>query len=114
MTVKGPVPTVSQVRSVLAPIGESDAQISLETNQATGVHSVQVQTPAVSAAQQARIAKALSRYGPESGVESVSPTWGSTVTNKAALALVVFFILIALLPDASDSSGAWRSPRSSP
>jgi len=96
VTVKGPVPTVSQVRSVLTPIGESDAEISLETNQSTGVHSVQVQTPAVSAAQQAQIAKALSRYGPESGVESVSPTWGSTVTNKAALALVVFFILIAL------------------
>ncbi len=96
VTVHGSPPSVSQVRSVLTPIGESDAQITLLVNHSTGVHSVQVQTPAVSAAQQAAIAHALSRYGPESGVESVSPTWGSTVTSKAALALAVFFVLIAL------------------
>jgi preprotein translocase subunit SecF len=96
VTVKGPVPTVNQVRSVLAPVGESDAQISLQVNRSTGVHSVVVQTPSVSTAQKDKIAAALARYGPESGVVDVSPTWGSTVTSKALLALGVFFLLIAV------------------
>jgi preprotein translocase subunit SecF len=95
VTVKGPVPTVNQVRSVLGPVGEGDAQISLQQNRATGVHSIVVQTPSVSTAQKDRIAAALARYGPESGVVDVSPTWGSTVTSKALLALGVFFVLIA-------------------
>ena len=95
VTVKGPVPTVNQVRSVLGPVGESDAQISLQVNRSTGVHSIVVQTPSVSTAQKDKIAAALARYGPESGVVDVSPTWGSTVTSKALLALGVFFLLIA-------------------
>ncbi len=95
VTVKGPVPTVNQVRGVLGPVGEGDAQISLQQNRATGVHSIVVQTPSVSTAQKDRIAAALARYGPESGVVDVSPTWGSTVTSKALLALGVFFVLIA-------------------
>ena len=106
VNVSGPAPSVGQVRTVLKPIGEGDAQITLAVNRSTGVHSVEVQTPAVSSAQQARIAKALARYGPpgcraeatcgESGVEAVSPTWGSTVTSHAELALVVFFVIVAL------------------
>ncbi|HEV2309805.1 MAG TPA: protein translocase subunit SecF, partial [Acidimicrobiia bacterium] len=96
VTVKGPVPTVNQVRGVLSPIGEADASISLQVNRNTGVHSIVVQTPSVSNAQKAKIAAALARYGPESGVVDVSPTWGSTVTNKAVLALLVFFGLIAV------------------
>ena len=95
VTVKGPAPTVNQVRSVLGPVGESDAQISLQVNRSTGVHSIVVQTPSVSTAQKDKIAAALARYGPESGVVDVSPTWGSTVTSKALLALGVFFLLIA-------------------
>jgi len=95
VTVKGPVPTVNQVRSVLGPVGEADASISLQQNRSTGVQSIVVQTPSVTNAQKARIAAALARYGPEAGVVDVSPTWGSTVTNKAALALGVFFLLIA-------------------
>ena len=95
VTVKGPVPTVNQVRGLLGPVGEGDAQISLQQNRATGVHSIVVQTPSVSTAQKDRIAAALARYGPESGVVDVSPTWGSTVTSKALLALGVFFVLIA-------------------
>ena len=96
VTVKGPVPSVNDVRTVMRSVGEADAQISLQVNRATGVNSIVVQTPSVTPAQRDRIASALTRYGPESGVEDVSPTWGSTVTNKAALALGVFFVLIAL------------------
>ena len=96
ITVKGPVPTVNEVRDALRPVGESDAQISLQVNRSTGVHSIVVQTPSVTTAQKNRIEAAVARYGTESGVVDVSPTWGSTVTNKAALALGVFFVLIAL------------------
>ncbi len=96
ITVKGPVPTVNEVRDALRPVGESDAQISLQVNRSTGVHSIVVQTPSVTTAQKNRIEAAVARYGTESGIVDVSPTWGSTVTNKAALALGVFFILIAL------------------
>ena len=90
------MPTVNEVRSALGPVGESDAQISLQVNRSTGVHSIVVQTPSVTTAQKDRIAAAVARYGPESAVVDVSPTWGSTVTNKAALALGVFFLLIAV------------------
>ena len=96
ITVKGPVPTVNEVRDALRPVGETDAQISLQVNRSTGVHSIVVQTPSVTTAQKNRIEAAVARYGTESGVVDVSPTWGSTVTNKAALALGVFFILIAV------------------
>jgi len=82
VTAKAVPPTVNAVRSVLRPIGQSDAAISLGVNRSNGVHSVEVQTPAVSSAEQSRIAAALARYGPESGVESVSPTWGSTSRTR--------------------------------
>ena len=96
VTVKGPTPTVNAVRDVLRPVGESDAQISLQLNRATGVHSIVVQTPSVSSAKRTQIESALARYGPEAGIVDVSPTWGSTVTTKAAEALALFFILIAV------------------
>ncbi len=96
VTVKGPTPTVNAVRDSLRPVGESDAQISLQVNRATGVHSIVVQTPSVSAAKRTQIEAALARYGPEAGIVDVSPTWGSTVTKKAAEALALFFVLIAV------------------
>ncbi len=96
VNVKGPAPTSNAVRDALRPVGESDAQISLQVNRATGVHSIVVQTPSVTAAKRTQIAAALARYGPEAGVVDVSPTWGSTVTTKASEALGLFFLLIAV------------------
>jgi preprotein translocase subunit SecF len=96
VTVKGPAPSVNAVRDALRPVGEGGAQISLQLNRSTGVHSIVVQTPSVSAAQRAQIEGALARYGPEAGIVDVSPTWGSTVTKKASEALGLFFILIAI------------------
>jgi preprotein translocase subunit SecF len=96
VNVKGHAPSVNSVRSVLSSIGEGDAKISLQSNQSNGQQSIVVQTPSVSTAKKDQIAGALARYGPVAGVVDVSPTWGSTVTRKAAVALGVFFVLIAV------------------
>ncbi len=54
-----------------------------------------VQTPTLSTAKLDQIKGALQRYGSVSVPEAVSATWGNTVTNKALVALGVFFLLIA-------------------
>jgi preprotein translocase subunit SecF len=95
VSVKGPAPSVNTVRDVLRNVGQADAKISIQQNVANGTNSVVVQAPTVSAATRDRIRGALQRYGPVTNAVEVSATWGDTVTNKALVALIVFFFLIA-------------------
>ncbi len=65
-----------------------------------GSDGVRVQTKDLSAAEQAKVTKALADYAgiPASQVSlrAVGPTWGEKVSSKALTALIVFFIVIAL------------------
>lgn len=97
VNVKGSnAPSVNVVRDTLKGAGQSDANVSLQTNRINGAHSIVVQTPSVSTAKRDQVQAALSRYGTVSVPVAVSATWGDTVTSKALVALAVFFGLIAL------------------
>jgi len=93
--VKGSAPSINTVRDTLRAAGQSDAKISLQTNRINGSESVVVQTPTLSTSKLDQIKTALQRYGSVSVPVAVSATWGDTVTNKALVALGVFFALIA-------------------
>jgi preprotein translocase subunit SecF len=97
--------TVSEARAAIAPLGFSGASITLL---GTGSHqNLQVEAklgnsrhptsgPTVN-----KISQALARITHHSSVaavsvEQVGPTWGSQITHKALIALVVFFIMIAI------------------
>jgi preprotein translocase subunit SecF len=96
VSVKGSTaPSINTVRDTLRAAGQSNASISLQTNRVSGAQSVVVQTPTLSTAKLDQIKGALGRYGSVSVPEAVSATWGDTVTNKALVALGVFFLLIA-------------------
>jgi preprotein translocase subunit SecF len=88
-------PSINTVRDTLRAAGQSNANISLQTNRVNGAQSVVVQTPTLSTTKLDQIKGALQRYGSVSVPEAVSATWGDTVTNKALVALAVFFLLIA-------------------
>jgi preprotein translocase subunit SecF len=88
-------PSINTVRDTLRAAGQSNANISLQTNRVNGAQSVVVQTPTLSTTKLDQIKGALQRYGSVSVPEAVSATWGDTVTNKALVALGVFFLLIA-------------------
>jgi preprotein translocase subunit SecF len=97
VNVKGSTaPSVNTVRDTVRAAGQSNANISLQTNRGTGAQSVVVQTPSISTSQQDHVKQALQRYGSVEIPVAVSATWGDTVTNKALVALGVFFALIAL------------------
>ena len=87
--------SVDDVRSSLDAVGANDAKILI-----LGSDGVRVQTKDVSAAEQAKVTKALADYAgiPASQVSlrAVGPTWGEKVSSKALTALIVFFIVIAL------------------
>ena len=66
-----------------------------------GTDSVRIQTEAVDSQQAATIRDALtSAYGVDSAdVQSstIGPSWGASVTSKAAQSLVIFMLLVAIL-----------------
>jgi preprotein translocase subunit SecF len=97
--------TVSEARAAIAPLGFAGASVTLL---GTGSHqNLQVEAklgtsrhptsgPTVN-----KISEALARVTHHSSVaavsvEQVGPTWGSQITHKALIALVVFFIMIAI------------------
>jgi preprotein translocase subunit SecF len=95
VNVKGSAPSINTVRDTLRSASQADAQISLQTNRINGAQSIVVQTPSVSTSRRDQVEHALQRYGSVSVPVAVSATWGDTVTNKALVALGVFFALIA-------------------
>jgi preprotein translocase subunit SecF len=94
--VEGTSPSVGDVRDdVLRPLGLADAKI-----QTLGGDSVRVQTEDLPAAERREVTVALAEYGgvdpSDVSVNSVGPTWGRTVSEKALRALLIFFGIVAL------------------
>jgi preprotein translocase subunit SecF len=96
ITVHGATPSVNTVRDGLRTVGEADAKISIQRNISTSASSIVVQTPTVSSAERDRIRASLQRYGSVTNAVEVSATWGDTVTRKALIALIVFFVGITV------------------
>src|SRR5687768_1528150 len=94
LTVASGKATDSGVRDALAEAGVSDAKVLL-----VGDDGIRVQTAELERAKAARVSEELAKYAgvdaADLSVTDVGPTWGNSVSNKALLALVVFFGLIA-------------------
>ena len=76
--------------------GQTDATVTVDGQN----YTVQLATLPTSPVQD--VAVALADYAgvdvSEVSVSTVGPTWGETVSRKALQALVIFFILLALVP----------------
>ncbi len=96
--VKGKSASVSDVRSLIGPLGLADAKVLILTGD-SGT-SVRVQSKDVRPNEEDAVTDALARYGGvargDVSVSTVGPTFGDQVRDNAVKALIVFFGLIAL------------------
>jgi len=87
--------SVEDIRTEMRSVGYATARVQI-----TGDGFVQVQTEALSAAEQdvlsASVADAAGATVNDLNVSAVGPTFGAEVTRKAIEALVVFLIVVAL------------------
>ena len=95
--VRGKSASVSDVRSVISPLGLSDAKVLiLKGDSGT---SVRVQSKDVNPKEEDAVTDALANYGSvtrgDVSVSTVGPTFGDQVRDNAVKALIVFFGLIA-------------------
>ena len=92
--------TVDQARSTLEAhgINGTDAKVQERTSAAGSVLLIQVGDQSVAKRQEVRDALATAaKVAPESvSVNSVSSTWGRSITEKAIRALIIFLVLVAL------------------
>jgi preprotein translocase subunit SecF len=92
--VKSGSASAGDIRDALKGTGVSDPKILI-----LGDNGARVQAGQLKGAQQAKVTDALAKYGKVKGadisVSDVGPTWGDRVSNKALLALGIFFLLIA-------------------
>jgi preprotein translocase subunit SecF len=93
--VEGTAPPIEDVRDALRPLGQPGAKITLLRDRTTGVESIVVQFDEVPPEERREITAALAEFGQIVERTEVSATWGATVTEKALVALAVFFALIA-------------------
>jgi preprotein translocase subunit SecF len=107
-TVQSSTITVAQAQTALTPTGFGGAAITIlgsntgnsrtlnvEAKLPKGQTSTQQQLDANSVAKVLAKATGTDNINAVS-IESVGPSWGGQITNKAEIALVVFFIMIAL------------------
>jgi len=102
--VKSPTLSVSRVQDAMASVGLPTATVEVLGSGSS--RTVEVQYNLGNLSQAAKTAKenqvanklaALAGTTPNQvNIEEVGPTWGSQITQKAVISLVVFFVLIAL------------------
>ncbi|HKA93310.1 MAG TPA: protein translocase subunit SecF [Acidimicrobiia bacterium] len=96
--VKGKSASVSDVRSLIGPLGLGDAKVLILRGD-SGT-SVRVQSKDVRPSEEDAVTDALAKYGgaqrTDVSVSTVGPTFGNQVRDNAVKALIVFFGLIAL------------------
>lgn len=89
--------SVAEVREALAAVGQADARIQ---ELGGGVVRVRAEVAATNTAEVAAVSAALAELGGISpndiSFSAVGPSWGAEITSKARLALIVFFIVIAV------------------
>ncbi len=90
--VVAPGASVADARSVMAGFGADDARI-----QTVDGDTLRIRSDVSDPVRATEIRDALeARLGPVETFEQVGPTWGAEVTDKAARALLVFFVVVAL------------------
>jgi preprotein translocase subunit SecF len=91
--------TVTDFRNAVLATGEPNLDSTVVTT--VGDSKVQIQTRALNVAEQttvrAAIAKQAGKTSDDVAYQIIGPSWGTQITQQAALALVVFLVLVALL-----------------
>jgi preprotein translocase subunit SecF len=105
-TIKAPGVTQVQATDAMTAAGLSEAVVQLLGHGSAQQLNVQADLNKLSAsaqkAEEGKVAQALatlthtSKAEVENNVQTVGPTWGSSVTNAAIEALVVFFIVVGI------------------
>ncbi|MCY3560898.1 MAG: protein translocase subunit SecF [bacterium] len=89
--------SVAEVREALATVGQADARIQ---ELGGGVVRVRAEVAPGNTAEVAAVSAALAELGGispnEISFSAVGPSWGAEITSKARLALIVFFVVIAV------------------
>ena len=91
--------TVGDFRSAVLATGISNLDSTVVTT--VGNNKVQIQTRALNVADQttvrAAVAKQAGTVSDDVAYQIIGPSWGTQITQQAALALVVFLVLVGLL-----------------
>ncbi len=89
--------STAEIREALATVGQADARIQ---ELGGGIVRVRAEVAATNTAEVAAVSAALAELGGISpndiSFSAVGPSWGAEITSKARLALIVFFIVIAV------------------
>src|SRR5919201_2912362 len=98
--VVAPSVSVNDARSAVGSVGLSDPTITVLGGRTIDVEAnINSGTPAQQAAQKQAVTNKLASIAhvapAQVSVEDVGPTWGHEITNKAAYALLFFFLAIA-------------------
>lgn len=100
--------SVVQAKNAITSLGYGGATITQLGNNTNNTRTINVQaklpngqTPAAQQRDANAVAGALTKLSGQNNINAVSinavgPSWGSQITNKAEIALLVFFIMIAL------------------
>jgi preprotein translocase subunit SecF len=98
--ITGDAPPVDEVRDSLRPFGLAEAEVTIRTSRSGGEDTLLVQAEDVPRGEQLEVAEVLAddvgTQVDEVSINDVSATWGNQITEKAARALVVFFVLLAV------------------
>lgn len=93
--VEGKTPSAGDVRDLVAPLGEANAKVT-----ELGGDSIRVQSITTKQADVDEVTAALARYASvdpaDVSVQTVGPTFGEEVTEKAVRALVFFLVAVSL------------------
>lgn len=94
----GEVVTDASIDEVTAalPDGVAAEAVIQEVTETDGTRLVRVRSSLEEAGPVEELRNSLATFGEITAFESVGPTWGSAITDKAVRALVFFFIAIAL------------------
>ena len=89
--------SVSEIREALAEVGQADARIQ---SLGGGVVRVRAEVAASDTAEVSAVSAALANLAglapDDISFSAVGPSWGAEITNSARLALIVFFVVIAV------------------
>ena len=91
--------SVADVRKVLAPLGEGNAEIQRITNKELGENVILISTKTLEPDQVENVNSALKKnfgFAAQAEVKAVGPSFGATVAKSALLAIIASLIVISI------------------
>jgi preprotein translocase subunit SecF len=89
--VRAPEVSVAEARDFLRPLGEGESKIQI-----VGGEVLRIQSQLKDPDRASEIGRELAGLGTVESVNSVGPTWGEEITEKAIRALIIFTVLVSI------------------